>query len=110
MTRSVTVEQQRATVNGFNAALTFATLASLGQTLQAELRGTYALNAGMTLTRTKTVSVEIPPHSSIELVLTWKIIRQPGFGQFTGVNGQYLDMPFQVDMDLALEWQANNVV
>ncbi|MFF3334193.1 hypothetical protein ACFYWX_32390 [Streptomyces sp. NPDC002888] len=107
--RSVTVDHQRATIHGSNATLTVAGFASLGQTLQAELRGAYALSTEMTLTRTKTVSAEIPPRSSIELVLTWKIIRQPGIGQFTGMEGLHVDIPFEVDMDLALDWQANHV-
>ncbi|MFG2292571.1 hypothetical protein [Streptomyces sp. NPDC048603] len=109
VSRSVTVEHQRAAVHGTTATLTLPVLLSLGQTLQRELRSTYALATEATLTRTKTVSVEIPPHSSIELELTWKIVRQPGFGRFTDTGGLKVDLPYEVDMEIELDWRTNDI-
>ncbi|GAA5035297.1 hypothetical protein [Streptomyces siamensis] len=107
--RTVTVEDRNATIKGGLARLTIAGFADLGGTLAKEVREMYSVTSQAELSRTTSVSTPVPPHSAIEVELTWKIVRLPGVGLFAGSAGALVEMPFTVDMDLAVEWHTRNV-
>ncbi|MHC3471581.1 hypothetical protein ACYF6T_23200 [Streptomyces sp. 7R007] len=106
--RTVTVEDRKATIKGTDGRLTFAGLAVLGGMLSSEVRSVYAVTTQATLSRRKTVSVQVPPHSAIEIQLHWKVVRQPGIGRFVA-GGARLDMPFAVDIELTVVPYTRNV-
>ncbi|MGW0766212.1 hypothetical protein [Streptomyces sp. NPDC002676] len=107
--RTVTVEDRKATIQGTDGRLTFAGLAALGRTLTTEVSSMYAVTTRTKLSRTKSVAAEVPPRSSIEIKLTWKVIRQPGVGVFSGTGGRRIEMPYEVDVDLQVEWVTRDL-
>ncbi|MCD9880906.1 hypothetical protein [Streptomyces guryensis] len=107
--RTVTVEDRKATIKGTDGRLTFAGLAVLGGILSSEVRSMYAVTTQATLSRKKTVSVQVPPHSAIEIQLNWTVVRQPGLGRFVGGGDTRLDMPFAVDMELTVVPYLRNI-
>lgn len=107
--RTVTVEDRNATIKGGLGRLTIAGFADLGGTLAKEVREMYSVTSQAKLSRKTSVSTPVPPHSAIEVELTWKIVRLPGVGLFAGSAGAQVEMPFTVDMDLAVEWHTRNV-
>ncbi|MFF2063183.1 hypothetical protein ACFVWZ_15505 [Streptomyces sp. NPDC058200] len=109
VSRTVTVEESRARIHSAGAGLTLAGFGELNTALTTELRKMYAVSTQATLTRVKTVSAEIPPHTAIEFDLTWKVVRQTGVGQFLGEGGIRADVPFEVDVALVLDWAIRDV-
>ncbi|WP_405733927.1 hypothetical protein OG885_21115 [Streptomyces sp. NBC_00028] len=107
--RTVTVDHHNVTVQGTQGGLNFAGFASLGRTLSDEVRRSYSVTARAELSRKHTVAVPVPPYSAIEVVLTWEIVQEPGWGLFTGTAGEVLQMPFTVDMDLLVDWTTRDV-
>ncbi|SNX62831.1 hypothetical protein SAMN06272735_4621 [Streptomyces sp. TLI_55] len=107
--RTVTVDHHNVTVQGTQGGLNFAGFASLGKTLSDEVRRSYSVTSRAELSRKHTVAVPVPPYSAIEVVLTWEIVQEPGWGLFTGAAGEVLHMPFTVDMDLLVNWTTRDV-
>ena len=90
---------------GFGLAALFAARPTLGD----ELRHMYAVTHQATLRSTRTLSIEVPPHSVVELAATWMLVREHGVGHFPAAGGLCADIPYEVDMELRLTWTIRNV-
>lgn len=107
ITRAVTTDSSRIKSNDMSAGVNIAGFATIQGHVQRQLSERYSATLQDTLSVSETTSVTIPPNSTIEHVIRWKLVSWAGtalLGKLTESRPQTLaQIPYEVPFRLTYE-------
>jgi len=110
VTRSVTIESNSVKASGGQAGIQILGFAAIQGQIQQQLSQRNAVQTQQTLTFSEEIQVEVPPHSTIELTITWKLIWLKGtaiLGPLVGLAR--VEVPYFVPHRLTFDWSTRDV-
>lgn len=101
--QSCRVEHERTQVNGLSAELKMLNLVTLGAQADSTIRKNYAVSSDVEQTFEETIDLNVPKGASMVLRMEWKQIVQYGWVRFRNQCGEFVDLPFRVDVGLTFD-------
>jgi len=110
VTKSVTIEANKIKTSGTQTGVQILGFATIQGRIQQQLSQRYAVEIRRTLSVSEEVQIEVPPHSAIELSITWKLVWQKGTAVLGGTYSvTHAEVPYFIPHRLTFDWRTRDI-
>lgn len=110
VTKVVTFETNKIKAFGGQTGVTILGFASIQGQIQQQLGQKHAVEVQRTLSVSEEVQIEVPPHSAIELSITWKMEWFNGTAVLGSTPGtDSVEVPYSIQHRLSFDWRTRDV-
>jgi hypothetical protein len=109
VTSSVTVETERIRVSNAQAGITILGFAAIEGQIQQQLSHRYATTTERELSISERTAIEIPPLSTVEYVITWKVACLKGGAILGRYSATSVEVPYWIPLRLTYDAEINDV-
>ncbi|WP_159024597.1 hypothetical protein [Streptomyces scabiei] len=109
ITRTITVQVNRATAKGSNARVTLAGAFSLQGNIEERLDSMYSVSAQRTETIRRSVAQNVKPRTSVEVIIHWKEVYKGGKVLVRTLFGTTIEVPYRVRVGLTFDKTARDL-
>ena len=112
VTRAVTTESTQLRASNAEAGITILGFAAIQGQIQRQLSQHYVVAMENTLTFNERTTIEIPPYTTVEHIINWKIVSTHGIavlGKPEIATPGLAEVPFAIPLRLTYTGEVNNV-
>lgn len=110
VTKTVSFEDSKIKASGGQTGINILGFATIQGQIQQELSQKYAVEVQRTLSVSEEVQIEVPPHSAIELSITWKMEWFNGTAVLGSTPGtDRVEVPYFIPHRLTFDWRTRDV-